>query len=98
MAATLILAGMLEIHRCGLLCLSGLSAHTHRYYNIAHGTHIIPLKDDGTFDATLAMGRNTGSTRPHYVTLTVIGYVLNPSFLFLMGFSSNCAVLQVYAG
>lgn len=42
------------------------------YYGHSHGSHIIPLKENGRFDAQLAMGRNPGTTS--YVTIQVVGY------------------------
>eukprot|EP00056_Hartaetosiga_gracilis_P016124 m.3946 g.3946 ORF g.3946 m.3946 type:complete len:759 (+) comp3774_c0_seq1:60-2336(+) len=44
------------------------------YYGHWHGMQTIPLKDDGTFEAYMCMGKST--SLPHYITLMVIGYVM----------------------
>ena len=42
------------------------------YYGHSHGTSIIPLKENGKFDAHLCMGYSRGT---HYITLQVYGYI-----------------------
>ena len=42
------------------------------YYGHSHGTSIIPLKENGKFDAHLCMGHTRGT---HYITLQVYGYI-----------------------
>ncbi|EDQ84942.1 uncharacterized protein MONBRDRAFT_34480 [Monosiga brevicollis MX1] len=52
----------------------GGTAGSRWYYGHWHGTQIIPLKDDGTFDAVFCDSESTPGTA-HYITIAVIGYV-----------------------
>ena len=48
------------------------------FYGNAHGTIIIPLLPDGSFQAALAMGYGEGT---HYITIQVYGYFTGPFIL-----------------
>ncbi|EDQ90895.1 uncharacterized protein MONBRDRAFT_24014 [Monosiga brevicollis MX1] len=43
-------------------------------YGIWHGTQIIPLKPDGTFDAVMCDGESTPG-KAHDITIVVVGYI-----------------------
>jgi hypothetical protein len=42
------------------------------FYGMGHGTQIIPMKSNGTFDLLVCNGYSSGT---HYLTLTVYGFV-----------------------
>ncbi len=42
------------------------------YYGHSHGSHVIPLKANGRFDAFLCLGYSYGT---HYIVAQVYGYL-----------------------